>query len=139
MASCSPYVGVRLILDEHISPAAAIALRRSGHDVVAIAERDDLRGRPDVEIFAEAAVGAWTIVTFDVGDYLPLVNLSIQMRHRHGGLVLLSPARSWSERRATGLLVAALARLMLAHPAEDAFSDRVEWLQSVEDQPSSQR
>ena len=87
MAPCSPYVGVRLILDEHISPAVALELRRSGHDVIAIAERADLRGRPDEEIFAEAAVGAWTIVTFDVGDYLPLVNRSIQTRHRHGGFL----------------------------------------------------
>lgn len=139
MAPRSAHDGVRLLLDEHITPSVAIELRRMGHDVIAVAERDDLRGRPDVEIFSEAAVGGRAVVTFDVGDYLPLVNRSIQVGHRHGGLVLLSSARSWSDGRAAGRLVAALARLMLAHPADDAFSDRIEWLQPAEDQPSSQR
>lgn len=139
MASRSTRNGVRLFLDEHISPTVAIELRRLEHDVIAVAERDDLRGRPDVEIFAAAALSGRTVVTFDVGDYLPLVHRSVQMRHRHGGLVLLSSARSWSKGEATGRLVAALAKLMLAHPADDAFADRVEWLQSAEDQPSSQR
>lgn len=139
MAPRSAHDGVRLLLDEHVSPTVAIELRRMGYDVVAVAERDDLRGRPDVDIFSEAAVGGRAVVTFDVGDYLPLVNRSIQSGHRHGGLVLLSSARSWSDVRAAGRLVAALARLMLAYPADDAFSDRIEWLQPAEDQPSSQR
>ena len=139
MATRSARDGVRLLLDEHVSPTVAIELRRMGHDVVAVAEREDLRGGPDVQIFAEGPVDGRTVVTFDVGDYLPLVNRSIQSGHHHGGLVLLSSARSWSAGRATGRLVAALARLMLAHPADDAFSDRIEWLQPSEDQPSSQR
>lgn len=139
MAPRSAHDGVRLLLDEHVSPTVAIELRRMGYDVVAVAVRDDLRGRPDVDIFAEAAISGRAVVTFDVGDYLPLVNRSIQMRHRHGGLVMLSSARSWSDGRVAGRLVAALARLMLAHLADDALSDRVEWLQPAEDQPSSQR
>ena len=139
MASRSTRNGVRLFLDEHISPTVAIELRRMGHDVIAVAERHDLRGRPDLEIFADAAVGGRAVVTFDVADYLPLVHRSVQMRHSHGGLILLSSAGSWSKVEATGRLVAALARLMRAHPADDAFADRVEWLQSSEDQPSSQR
>ena len=132
MASRSSHDGVRLLLDEHISPTAAIELRRMGHDVIAVAERHDLRGRPDVEIFAEAALGGRAVVTFDVGDYLPLVHRSIQLGHRHGGLILLSSTRSWSKGEATGRLVAALAKLMQSCPADDAFSDRVEWLQTAD-------
>jgi predicted nuclease of predicted toxin-antitoxin system len=131
--------GVRLLLDEHISPTVAVELHRLEHDVDAVAERDDLRGRSDVEVFAEAAVERRTVVTFDVSDYLPLVHRSIQLGHRHGGLILLSSATSWTTGAATGRLVTALAALMLAHPADDAFTDRVAWLQPAEDQPSSQR
>jgi len=132
VASRSTRNGVRLFLDEHISPTVAIELRRMGHDVIAVAERHDLRGRPDLEIFADAAVGGRAVVTFDVIDYLQLVHRSIQLGHRHGGLILLSSAGSWSKGQATGRLVAALAKLMLAHPAVDAFADRVEWLQSAD-------
>lgn len=139
VAPRSAHDGVRLCLDEHISPTVAMELRRQGHDVVAIAERDDLRGRSDVEIVVAAASSGRTVVTFDVGDYLPLVHHSIQWGRRHGGLVLLSSARSWSGARATGRLVVALAGLMLAYLADDAFTDRIEWLQPAEDQPSSQR
>jgi len=105
-----------------------------GHDVIAVAERHDLRGRPDLEIFADAAVGGRAVVTFDVIDHLQLLNRSIQLGHRHGGSILLSSTGSWSKGQATGRLVAALAKLMLAHPADDAFADRVEWLQYAEGQ-----
>lgn len=139
MAPRSTHDGVRLLLDEHISPTVAIELRRMGHDVIAVAERHDLRGRSDVEIFAEAALSGRTVVTFDVGDYLPLVHRSIHLGHRNGGLILLSAARSWSKGEATGRLVAALAKLMLSRPADDAFADRVEWLQYAEDQSSARQ
>lgn len=130
---------MRLLLDEHISPTVAVELRRLEHDVDAVAERDDLRGRLDVEVFAKAAVERRAVVTFDVSDYLPLVHGSIQLGHRHGGVILLSSSRPWTTGEATGGLVAALAVLMLTYPADDDFADRVEWLQPAEDQPSRQR
>lgn len=127
--------GVKLLLDEHISPTVAVELRRLEHDVIAVAERDDVRGRSDAEIFGEAAAEGRAVVTFDVSDYLPLVHRSIQLDHRHGGLILLSSAGSWTCGAATGRLVAALEGLLRAHPADDAFTDRVEWLQPGIDQP----
>lgn len=130
---------MRLLLDEHLSPSVAGELRRLGYDVIAVAERDDLRGRSDDEIFARAATDGRAIVTFDVGDYLALVRRSVQLRRRHGGLVLLAQGRSWSSGRASGRLVAVLAGLVAAHPGDDAFADRVEWLQAGKDQSSSQR
>lgn len=139
MASRSTRDRMRLLLDEHLSPSVAGELRRLGYDVIAVAERDDLRGRSDDEIFARAATDGRAIVTFDVGDYLALVRRSVQLRRRHGGLVLLAQGRSWSSSRASGRLVAVLAGLMAAHPAADAFADRVEWLQAGKDQSSSQR
>ena len=95
MASRSARDRMRLLLDEHLSPSVAVELRRLGYDVIAIAERDDLRGRPDDEIFAQAVTEGRAIATFDVGDYLALVRGFAQVRQRHGGLVLLAAARSW--------------------------------------------
>ena len=138
MASRPTSDGMRLLLDEHLSPIVATELRGLGHDAVAVAERPELRGRSDDEIFAAAAADRRAIVTFDVVDYVALVHRSIQLRRAHGGVVLLSPARM-SSGRAMGGLVADLAALMAAHPADDAFSDRVEWLQPLSDHSSSQR
>ena len=139
MASRSARDGMRLLLDEHLSPSVAGELRRLGYDVIAVAERDDLRGLPDDEIFEWAATDGRAVVTFDVGDYLALVRGFAQLRQRHGGLVLMAEARSWSSGRAAGRLVSVLAGLMAAHPPDDAFADRVEWLRAGKNQSSSQR
>jgi hypothetical protein len=42
----------RLALDEMFSPAIAAELRDRGHDVIAVADRPDLRAKSDEEIFA---------------------------------------------------------------------------------------
>ena len=44
---------VKLLLDEMFSPAIAAELRVLGHDVIAVADRPDLRSKSDEEI-AEA-------------------------------------------------------------------------------------
>jgi predicted nuclease of predicted toxin-antitoxin system len=44
----------RLLLDEMFSPTLAAALRDLGHDVIAVAERSDLRSMTDSEILAWA-------------------------------------------------------------------------------------
>jgi predicted nuclease of predicted toxin-antitoxin system len=38
---------VRAIVDEQLSPQIAVLLRKAGHDVDAVADRDDLVGRSD--------------------------------------------------------------------------------------------
>jgi hypothetical protein len=45
----------RLALDEMFSLAIAAALREFGHDVVAVAERVDLRSMTDDDLFAWSA------------------------------------------------------------------------------------
>ena len=44
----------RLVLDEMFSPAIAAALRDLGQDVIAVAERGELRAMSDDDVFAWA-------------------------------------------------------------------------------------
>jgi hypothetical protein len=43
--------GVALLLDEMHSQAVALALRKLGHDVIAVAETIELRAMTDEEVF----------------------------------------------------------------------------------------
>lgn len=51
------------------TPDIAVQLRRRGHNVVAVAERPDLRGQPDALIFAAAQSEERAVVTENVADY----------------------------------------------------------------------
>jgi hypothetical protein len=73
----------RLLLDEMFSPAIAAALRDLGHDVIAVAERGELRAMTDEEVFAWAtAQGRW-LLTENVKDFRPIL-VRAASRHRHG-------------------------------------------------------
>lgn len=78
---------VKLLLDEMISPAAAIALAARGVDVWHVRDRG-LVGTTDHELLDRAYAEDRILVTFNVGDFEKLV------RHRelHAGVVLLERA-----------------------------------------------
>src|SRR5260370_33203342 len=62
---------VPLVMDEMFSPALAAALRDLGHDVIAVAERGELRAMSDKEVFAWAtSQGRW-LLTENVKDFRP--------------------------------------------------------------------
>lgn len=65
-------VEMRLLLDEHLSPEIGRQLRALGHDVIAVGERADLRGRPDRVHFASLPEQQRAILTRDLGDVRPL-------------------------------------------------------------------
>jgi predicted nuclease of predicted toxin-antitoxin system len=119
---------VRLLLDEHLSPRIAVELRGQGFDVIAVAERADLRGRSDDEIIDAASVEARALVTFDVADHVRLAHQATRVGTPHPGLVLLAPS-SWApSAHGVGTLVRALAALLADHPDDRAFANRIEWL-----------
>ena len=60
---------VRLLLDEMFSPAIAAGLRERGHDVIAVADRPDLRAKSDEEIFAWASAEARWLLNENVKDF----------------------------------------------------------------------
>lgn len=63
---------MKLLVDEHFPAVLAEQLRSRGHDVVAVVERKDLRGRPDAEIYAAALAERRWILTENVVDFVPL-------------------------------------------------------------------
>jgi hypothetical protein len=110
---------LKLLLDEHLSPEIARRLRERGHDVIAVGERTDLRGRPDRVHFASLPDEQRAIVTRDLGDFRPLLAEALRRGSSTYGLVCV-PARFPLNRDGTGRLVAALDALLRTDPAVDA-------------------
>jgi predicted nuclease of predicted toxin-antitoxin system len=110
---------LKLLLDEHLSPEIARHLRERGHDVVAVGERTDLRGRPDRVHFASLPDEQRAIVTRDLADFRPLLAEALRRGSPTYGLVCV-PARFPLNRDGIGRLVAALDALLREHPELDA-------------------
>jgi hypothetical protein len=122
---------VRLLLDEHFSPEIAESLRPHGHDVVAVAEREDLRGRADAVILAAAAAERRVVVTEDVGDLMSLAARRLPDRKPHRGVVLVARHAFPRYRSGFGAIIRALDALLAAHPGDDDLVGNVIWLAGV--------
>jgi hypothetical protein len=110
---------LKLLLDERLSPEIARQLRERGHDVVAVGERTDLRGRPDRVRFASLPDEQRAIVTRDLGDFRPLLAEALRRGSNTYGLVCV-PARFPLNRDGIGRLVSALDALLRARSEVDA-------------------
>jgi Domain of unknown function (DUF5615) len=80
---------VRLLLDEQLPAAIADALRASGHDVVAVQERDELCGLPDAELFEVAQAERRAIVIENVPHFRTLAQRVYSQACSHHGLIYL--------------------------------------------------
>ena len=124
----SPATGVPLALDEMFSPAIAAALRDLGHDVVAVAERPDLRAMTDDAVFAWAAgQGRW-LVTENVKDFRPILLQALQAGSPILGLVFTTSRAFPRSRKNPGPLIQALHAWLLAGPPEPPLTE--DWLLS---------
>lgn len=104
---------MKLLLDEMWAPAIAEALRDRGHEVVAMAERPDLRGMPDEAIFEAAQAAGLVIVTENVVDYRPLAAAAVRAGRAHPPLIFTSNrAYPRANRRTAGRLVSGLDALL---------------------------
>jgi predicted nuclease of predicted toxin-antitoxin system len=113
-------VGLRLLLDEHLSPEIARQLRAQGYDVIAVGEREDLKGRSDRVHFASLPDQQRAIVTRDRGDFRPLLTEALRRGTPTYGIVCV-PERFSLSRARIGRLVRALAALLDSHPEQDAL------------------
>lgn len=113
----------RLVLDEMFSPTIAGALRDLGHDVVAVAERGELRAMNDEEVFAWAiAQGRW-LVTENVKDFRPILQRALQADITTTGIVYTSTRSFPRSRKDPGPLIQALQAWMVDGPPEAPLTE----------------
>lgn len=118
---------MKLLLDEMISAVVADQLRPSyGHDVEAVAERRELRGLADAELFDYAQTVERTVVTYNRNDFLELDRRYRGENRRHCGIVILNPRRFPQGPGSIGPLVISLDKLLASGPPYESF---IHWLQ----------
>jgi predicted nuclease of predicted toxin-antitoxin system len=118
---------LRLLLDEHLSPAIADQLRSRGHDVVTVAEAG-LAGMTDERVLARAAGDERAVVTNNIRDFRVLHADSLKTRSPHYGIVLVRSGKYSLRRDQLGPLVGALDRLLAHSQATDALRDTEHFL-----------
>ena len=106
----------RLLLDEMSSPAIAAELRALGHDVIAVADRPDLRSRSDEEIFAWASAEKRWLLTENVKDFRPIMLRALPAGARGCGLLFTSSRVFPRSRKNSGSLIRALDARLTAGP-----------------------
>jgi uncharacterized protein DUF5615 len=116
----------RLILDEMFSPAIAAALRDLGCDVIAVAERGELRAMTDEEVFAWAtSAGRW-LLTENVKDFRPILLRALQAGAGTTGILCTSNRAFPRSRKNPGPLIQAVHAWMLTGPPEPPLTE--DWL-----------
>jgi hypothetical protein len=90
------------------SPAIAAELRALGHDVIAVADRPDLRSKSDEEVFAWASTDQRWLLTENVKDFRPIMLRALQTGPP-GCRPLFTSGRSFPRSRTNpGVLIRAL-------------------------------
>jgi predicted nuclease of predicted toxin-antitoxin system len=105
-----------LLLDEMFSPGIAAELRQLGHDVLAVADRPDLRSKPDEEIFAWATAQKRWLLTENVKDFRPILLRALQAGPPGAGVLFTSSRTFPRSRKNPGPLVRALDAWLTAGP-----------------------
>jgi hypothetical protein len=119
---------LRLVLDEHFSFRIAEQLRKRGCDVVAVAERSELRLMRDEDLLRWAHAHERAVVTENVQDLLPVHGEFLNHGEPHSGIVLTSPHRFPRSSAGIGTLVNALAELLQDRSSQGPMSSDVRWL-----------
>lgn len=105
-----------LLLDELFSPVIAADLRQLGHDVIAVADRPDLRSKSDEEIFAWAGAEKRWLLTENVKDFRPIMLRALSAGTPGCGLLFTSSRAFPRSRKNPGSLVRALDAWLTAGP-----------------------
>ena len=114
----NPRPGARLLFDEMFSPAIAADLRQLGHDIIAVADRPDLRSKSDEEIFAWASAEKRWLLTENVKDFRPIMLRALSAGTPGCGLLFTSSRAFPRSRKNPGSLIRALdAGLTTGPPA----------------------
>lgn len=117
---------VALLLDEMHAPTIAETLRQRGHDVIAVAERPDLRALADEELYSWAGQQQRRIVTENVKDFRPLLRRSEESGAAPTPLLFTSSRTFPRSRRNPGPLIDALDAWLRVSASEPRPTE--EWL-----------
>jgi predicted nuclease of predicted toxin-antitoxin system len=121
----------RLLLDEMFSPVIAAALRDLGHDVAAVAEQPALRAMTDEEVFALAAAQGQWLLTENVKDFQPILQLSRQAGTPAAALLFTSSRAFPRSRKNPGPLVDAIHAWLTAGTPRPPLCE--DWLLNPDD------
>lgn len=127
---------MKVLLDEHISPAVARALRERGYDAESVAEREDLRGSEDVDVLVAAAAEGRATVTADVDDFSRLGLGRLPTHRWHAGIILVSPSKFSLSGAGIGSLIRALEHAMTSGIIVDDLAGEVIWLRPAPEDPT---
>jgi hypothetical protein len=122
---------LRLLLDEHYPSAVAQELRDRGHDVIAVAERPELRELADARILELAAADRRAVVSENAAHFVRLFRDAWREGHEHYGIVIASRRRFSRRHNRMGALLLALDALLRAHPGENDLANRIVWIEPV--------
>jgi hypothetical protein len=117
---------LQLVLDEMFSPKIAAALREKGHDVVAVAERVDLRAPTDDDLYAWAAGEQCWLLTENVKDFRSIMLCAMQAGGATAGLLFTSSRIFPRSGQNPGPLIDALNAWLSAGPPPPPLTE--DWL-----------
>lgn len=114
---------MKALLDEHLSGEIAAELRSRRLDVEAVAERPELKGKPDEDLMEAAMAESRAMVTSNIKDFRPIAAARLAAGRGHAGLILLSARRSRT-RAALPALADGIEAIMHSNPEGIADSER---------------
>lgn len=113
---------MRLLLDAHLDPTVAQALRERGHDVVSVLELGPDRYQDsDAELLAFASTEGRAVVTRNIRDFVLLHGIWAGEERSHAGIILIH-ARTIPEGD-RGAEIFALEDLLQRHPQPGDLAD----------------
>ena len=114
-----------------LARAVAAELRALGHDMIAVADRPDLRSKSDEEVFSSANGEMRWLLTENVKDFRPIMLRALQAGSPDCGLLFTGSRVFPRSRKNPGPLIRALHAWLTAEPPAPPVTES--WLPGVSD------
>ena len=118
---------MKLLLDEHYSPAIADQLQAPGYDVVSV-RGVGMDGTDDEPLLVWAAGQQRALLTNNVSHFVPIVQHWAQTGQQHYGVLFTSDASMPRSNQTIGTYLTVLRGVLDANSGVSALVDQVRWL-----------